>query len=132
MKIIRDFAKAYIQGDISGSVNIYCEQVLTGSKLVGAISIIKNQEKIVREVVKSRQCKVYFDYPFTHERGVAYIYKYKFVLMLMKELWFHEKWKVEDTHTASEIWITGKMFGYSDFEIAKYLEKHGYIKEPFK
>ncbi len=135
MRIDRDYTKAFIQGDLSGAVGVYCEQVATGSKLVGAVSITRNQIRTVKETVKSQQCRVIFDFPFSNKNyknhGTAYIYKHKYVLLLMKKFWFDRK-RQKTPPTISGIWVTGKMFGYSDFEIAKYLNKHGYIDDSFK
>jgi hypothetical protein len=32
--------------------------------------------------------------------------------------------------TGAAIWASGKLFGYSDFEIARYLEEHGHVRNP--
>jgi len=116
--------KADIKSIIFGQLITYCEQVLTGTKLVAEIGIDKIYTKFVQETVKKEGCKAVFDFKRSKERTTAYIYKYNFVALLIKELWFKKK---EEQPSPLEIWASGKLFGYSDHEIALYLWEHGYI-----
>ena len=78
--------------------------------------------------ILEEHCKVIFNYDRPYDRITAYIYKYNFVKILIKELFLN---KNKDKPTLSDIWIAGKLFGYSDYEIANYLQEHGYIKNAF-
>ena len=108
-----------------GQIGAYCEQVNTGAKLCAQL-IIKNEYlAIARDVIKKETCKsLCFD--GSHDFKVVFIYKYNFAKFIIYELAKRSEKKKPD---AFEIWVTGKMFGYSDYEISKYLKKHGYLQK---
>lgn len=107
---------------IYGQVITYCEQINTGTKLVAHIQFHKSCFELVRDTIKQEQCKAIFE-KATEEMRVALIYKYGFVKLLIKQSLLLDKEKP----TALDVWVAGQLFGYSNYEIAKYLEKHGYV-----
>lgn len=127
IRMAQDSIEAFQQGYIYGAVTVYCEQVSTGAKLAGEICVPKRHVSMVKQTVKTWGCSVLC--AEHEERVTVWIYKYPFVKFLIEALFFS---KTEGKPTAAEIWAAGKVFGYSDFEIAKYLEQHGFIANAIK
>ncbi len=112
-----------------GIISSLCEQINTGTKLVAEIGIDKTYLAYAKKIIQDENCKTLFKIR-PYKRAVLWIYKYNFVAVLIKELYFNKK-NSNYKPSVSDIWISGKLFGYSDFEIGKYLKEHGYINEPF-
>jgi hypothetical protein len=115
---------AFQKGYLVGKAEVYCEQVRTGAKLVGAFGFDRSYIALVKRTVKTEGCKLVIDQSYSPERATAYVYRYAFVRLLMKTLLSSSGESVSGT----AIWVSGKLFGYSDCEIARYLEEHGYVK----
>ena len=123
-----DRRSAFEKGYLVGKAEVYCEQVRTGAKLVGAFGFDRKYVSLVRKTVRMEGCKLVIDQTYSEGRATAYVYRYAFVEILMKALLSSSDKPV----TGDAIWATGKLFGYSDREIARYLEEHGYVKNPFR
>ncbi|HBB95556.1 MAG TPA: hypothetical protein DC054_09205 [Blastocatellia bacterium] len=120
--------EAFQKGYLVGKAEVYCEQVRTGAKLAGAFGFDRRYVGLVRRTVRTEGCKVVIDQAYSPDRATAYVYKYAFVKKLMKTFFSRSGKPV----AGSAIWVSGKLFGYSDFEIARYLEERGYVSNPFK
>lgn len=123
-----DALSAYEKGYLVGKAEVYCEQVRTGAKLVGAFGFDTKYISLVRKIVRTEGCKLVIDQTYSEGRATAYVYRYAFVEILVKALLGSSDRPV----TGDAIWATGKLFGYSDCEIARYLEEHGYVRSPFR
>jgi hypothetical protein len=93
--------RAFTQGDTHGRILAYCECLRTGTKLV--TEALVNRRDIDWVV------------PIN-------LFKYPWVRQLLKE----NNEKGAPT-SAFDNWVTGKLFGYSDIEIAKFLREKGLI-----
>ena len=106
-----------------GQVSAYCEQVSAGAKLCAQLIIQNEYGAMIKRFIKKEKCK-YIYFSEGNNFKVIFIYKYDFAKFIIYELVRRNKNK---TPKAFEIWVAGKMFGYSDYEISKYLKKHGYL-----
>jgi hypothetical protein len=113
----KDFETGYVEGYLVGKAEVYCEQVRTGAKLVGAFGFNKDHLPLVKKTVKTEGCKLLVDE--SNGRATAYVYRYAFARRLIKTMLGYS-----GKASSAAIWTTGKLFGYSDFEIARYLEEH--------
>jgi len=124
--------KAHLQaverGYLIGKVEAYCEQIRAGAKLLAELGFDGRHTKMVKEMVAASGCKLALDFRRGQNRPVAHIYKYAFVKRLV-ETWLGPSSKPP---TGAGIWATGKLFGYSDFEIAQYLRERGYARDPLR
>jgi hypothetical protein len=109
---------------LSSIIRTYCEQVRCGSKLAAEIGFHKNEICFVETTISSEQCLAIYDQTRQADRVTAWIYKYPFVSNLI-----HELFLVDKLTTPFTIWATGKLFGYSDYEIANFLKEHGYFQQ---
>ena len=116
------------KGYLIGKAEVYCEQVRTGAKLVGAFGFDRRYIRLVRRTVRMEGCKLIIDQTYSKDRATAYVYKYAFVKLLMKTQFRQSGEPV----AGFAIWASGKLFGYSDFEIARYLEEQGYVKNALR
>lgn len=128
-RVARQPLEAFEQGYIYGQVVTYCEQVKAGAKLVGEMLFHKKHAALLRRLVADEGCKVIFDFNRAEDRAEAWIYKYRFMERLLKEARVRNP---SGPRSALDTWITGKLFGYSDFEIARCIEQSGYFKNPLK
>jgi len=117
---------AFQKGYLTGKAEVYCEQIRTGAKLVGAFGFDRRYIGLVKRTIRTEGCKVVIDQAYSKDRtrATAYVYRYAFVKALMKTFFKPSGEPV----AGSAIWVSGKLFGYSDFEIARYLEEQGYVK----
>lgn len=110
---------------ILGQIGIYCEEVNKGTKLCAQMTILNDFLPILIVSIKQEKCKA-----IILDEGAEYknifIYKYDFVEKLIKGVIERSKKPHPDVF---EVWATGKLFGYSDYEISKYLKKHGYLRK---
>lgn len=112
-----------IKYTLFGQVTTYCEQVNTGTKLCAQVMCMDVYLPFIKEIIKQEKCKVFYR---NGAKGfkVIFIYQYDFVKLIIDELLI--KKSKNSTPSGFQIWATGKLFGYSDYEISKYLERHGY------
>jgi hypothetical protein len=108
---------AFQKGYLVGKAEAYCEQIRTGAKLVGAFGFDRRYIRLVRKTVKTEGCKLIVNEAYG--RATAYVYRYPFAKLLIKNML-----RFSGKASATTIWTTGKVFGYSDYEIARYLEQH--------
>lgn len=108
---------------ILGQISTYCEQVSTGAKLCAQLIFHNKYLSIISKAIKKEKCKAIF-FNEGENFKVVFIYKYDFARFIICELIKVNRKKIPN---AFEIWVAGKMFGYSDYEISKYLKKHGYL-----
>ncbi len=108
-----------------GQVTAYCEQVNAGAKPCAQMLCLKKYLPFVEKNVKQEKCMImYKDVPA--DVVAIFIYKYDFVKPIIEELLIDRD---EGTPSAFQIWATGKLFGYSDYEISQYLKAHGYLSK---
>ncbi len=108
---------------ISGILSTYCEQILCGTKLAAEFGFHKDDQPIVETIIQKNNCR-YIIKKRECNRLVVWIYKYNFVATLIQELFIQNHDKI----SLLTIWASGKLFGYSDFEIASYLQEHGFVE----
>ncbi len=113
----KSFENGYVTGYLVGKTEVYCEQVRTGAKLVGAFGFNRELLPLVKKTVRTEGCKLIVDE--SEDRATAYVYRYPLAKLLIKKMLDYS-----GKASATAIWTTGKVFGYSDYEIARYLEKH--------
>lgn len=113
-----------IKYTLLGQLTTYCEQVNTGTKLCAQIMCMDIYWPFVREIIEQEGCKVLYRNE-SKDFKVIYIYKYDFVELIIDELLDSQREKP----SGFIVWATGKLFGYSDYEISEYLERHGYLNK---
>jgi hypothetical protein len=114
-----------IRCTLLGQTTAYCEQVITGSKLCAQLLCLNEHLPFVKGIIEQEKCRT-FHKAISAEASAVFIYKYDFVRLIINELLIDDR---KATPTAFRVWATGKLFGYSDFEISKYLEAHGYLDD---
>jgi plasmid replication initiation protein len=107
--------------DAESQALVYSQQVTAGAKLAATLQVKCEMTSDVQAVCEREGCQVVVDM----RDGWAYIwiYKYPFVRLLIDAVR-----KRGAPKSALDTWINGKLFGYSDYEIARALEKEGYIE----
>jgi hypothetical protein len=109
-----------------GQATIYCEQINTGAKPCAQLMFQTQYLTLIKNTIKKEKCKaIYFDED--QDFKVVFIYKYEFVKLIIDELLIKKSKKI--IPNGFEVWAAGKLFGYSDFEISRYLKKHGYLNK---
>lgn len=101
---------------IKGQVLNYCESVSLGVKSVAVIPIQKRYKTEITDYIENNQKLLLEIEPLTDDWLNVYIYKYSFYKEVIKGL-------PDKPKTNFEHWILGKVFGYSDDSIAKFIEK---------
>lgn len=114
-----DPTEAWIQGRLWGEARIYCEQVKAGAKLMANMGFHKRHIQMIRELVEEEGLKIILE-ERSDERIEATIYKYAYVLLIRQE---RQILIGDKTHTALNIWMSGKFFGYSDYEIGCFIKE---------
>ena len=109
--------------DTESQALVYAQQVATGAKLAASFMVRPDLVKSAIAIANGEGCLS------LEEEGcewvTVWIYKYPFVRLLIEE---KRTSNGHDRPSPLEIWSTGKLFGYSDYEIARYLQEMGYIK----
>lgn len=129
MRVARDPFKALRQAETVGRVLMYYEQVSRGSKLIGQLGVRRCEEPLIRRTVRSEGCRVRLRRCGDEQRSCAALYYYRFVRVLLLDLEREESRRRGRRPPASHVWTTGKLFGYSDYEVGKFLAAKGYINE---
>lgn len=105
---------SYYTGQIFGELETYCYMVSRGCKPVAVMSLQNKYIDEAKEIIETKSLKFYSE--FLYEGwSTIYIYKHKYLLDIIKS-------SPEKPETAYEHWILGKLFGYSDEEIGKFIE----------
>ena len=110
--------------DAESQALVYSQQVAAGAKLAAEIMVKDDLADTVVGVALREGCLSRIENPSSGWVSVV-IYKYPFVGMLVDEM--HARPRVAGRPSMLAVWSEGKLFGYSDYEIAKYLEDHGYV-----
>lgn len=108
---------------ILGQISVYCEQINAGAKLCSQITILNEYLRLAEESIRQEKCKALI-FNEGQECSIVFIYKYDFVEKIIYGLIERSK---KPTPDAFEVWAAGKLFGYSDYEISRYLGEHGYL-----
>ncbi len=122
MKVPGDPIKAFEQGEAAGQALVYAQQVCAGAKLVASMMVKGWLVEDVSSVVCDERCQILVRPREDGEWADVWIYKYPFVRLILDEIERRGAPK-----SALDTWINGKLFGYSDYEIALALEKEGRI-----
>jgi len=105
----------YLTGLIFGELNAYCYMVNKGCKPVAIMSLQNRYvDKAKEKVEKTDGLKFYSEY-LCEGWTTIYIYKHDYLLEVIKS-------SPSEPKTAYDHWVLGKMFGFSDEEIGKYIE----------
>lgn len=100
---------------IAGELFTYCYVVKTGSKSV-AMMPIQNKYLEEAKITVGNIDGLKFYSEFLYEGWTTiYIYKHDYLLEVIKN-------SPDEPKTVYEHWVLGKMFGYSDEEIGKFIE----------
>lgn len=126
MRVPSDPVEAYRVGETIGRVVTYCEQVQAGAKLVGEFGVLRQDTVAVREAVEREGCHVRFVERGSDERVTAEVFSQEWVAVLLDEM---SQGQRDDPPSALDVFMSGKLFGYSDHEIASFLRRRGYIRE---
>jgi hypothetical protein len=105
-----------IQGFLDGQATAYCEQVRLGSRLAGAINCDEEHAERLHRLVVTEECRAKV-IPAELGRVSLWIYRYGFVGNIIDCL----SADPQDGPDVFTVWATGKLFGYADNEIAKYI-----------
>lgn len=123
------YASTKLPEIVFGQIITYCEQIQRGSKLVAEIGFAEKDTHLIQETINNEGCKAIFDLNRGYGRATVWIYKYDYVALLIDQLFMKNRNR-QGKLSALEIWTTGKLFGYSNYEISNYLKEHGYIQKP--
>ena len=111
-----------IEGQLASRVTVYCEQVVAGAKLAGSVRVESCHVNYVCKLAQRLGCRTLVEKD--ENWAAVWIYKYPFVALLLKE---YQARQAEERPSSLDVWLIGKLCGYSDYEIAKYLEEHEYM-----
>lgn len=114
--------RAFTQGDTHGRILTYCECLRTGTKLVAEALVNRRDIGWVVSMIEREGCDCNIDYNHSEDYFEIHLFKYPWMRQLLKES--NEKGAPK---SAFGQWVTGKLFGYSDIEIAKFLREKGLI-----
>jgi hypothetical protein len=126
-KVPSEPVEAFRLGEVVGRVLTYCEQVKAGAKLVGELGILRSDMETVRNTVDGEGCRVEFRERRSGERITAEVFFHPWVQVLLAEV---HRGQGNGPPSALDVWVSGKLFGYSDHEVASFLSRRGYVKEP--
>ena len=105
----------YLTGVIFGQLNAFCYMVEKGCKPVAMMPLQNRYVDSARAAVgKIDSLKLYSEFLYEGWTTI-YIYKHEYLLEIIKE-------SPDEPKTAYDHWVLGKMFGFSDEEIGKYIE----------
>jgi hypothetical protein len=111
-----ELERSYQRGFVVGQCDTYCEQVSAGAKLAAQLGCAKELLPEVEEAVAMRGCL-----SLVEERGFGrvgvWIFKHEFARQLITE---YQDGGVLPKSAAT--YFMGKVFGYSDAEIIKFVE----------
>ena len=101
---------------MTGQLVAYREQVRLGSRLAAAINCDGAYLDKLLPIAAQEGCKTEV-IAIETGRVCLWVYKYEFLRPIIGNL--------DSEHSNSDfgIWATGKLFGYADSEIARYIEK---------
>ena len=106
--------QTFESGFISGQVVAYCEQVRNGGKLAAQINCDMKYARMIEEIAVQEECRCLIE-SLVPGRISLWIYKHDFVAGLIS---FFQSVPLSE----AGIWSMGKMFGYSDDQIARFIK----------
>ena len=118
--VSRDRAIVFAEGFALGHVSVYCEQVAAGSKLAAQMGIDSRWVDYVCDYVRGAGLRSLIGSRRSEDRTSVWIFKYQFVEKIIQSLSSDE-----DPVKETGVWSMGKLFGYSDAEIARFLGENG-------
>ena len=110
--------------DAESQALVYAQQVATGAKLIATIMVRKDLTDAVSETAAREQCYT-TAYAVNEDWTEVVLYKYPFARCLWEEL--DARQSGQGLPGVLDVWTVGKLFGYSDYEIANYLQTKGYV-----
>jgi len=114
--------------DAKSQALVYAQQVFAGAKLAASLTVKSSLGNIVAIVAEQEGCQTIIEN--NDNWRTIIIYKYPFVSLLIKEI--QARWHSSEPPSLYDVWSTGKLFGYSDYEIAIYLQDQGYIESALR
>ena len=112
--------------DAEAQALVYAQQVAAGAKLAACMMVPLGLAGNVTEIAEREGCSIII--VTDGDWQDVTIYKYPFVRVLIEQM---QAEPTADRPSLLQVWCAGKLHGYSDFEIAKYLEEQGYIQSGF-
>jgi len=100
---------------LEGQIVAYCDQVKTGSRVAAQIGIPSDYAPSLRSLVRREGCLVKTK-DVTAGRVSLWIYRHRVVAQLIDHID-----ALPSGHVG--IWSTGKLFGYSDQAVLRFLAK---------
>jgi hypothetical protein len=110
---------------VTAEIIIYSQQVSAGAKLAAQMMVRHDYVVDIAEIVHREGCRTAVC-PASDGWDTLSIYKYPFVRLLIEEM--QAESLGQERPSLLSVWSTGKLFGYSDYEIARFLEEHGYVE----
>lgn len=99
---------------LKGKLDAYCEMVITG-KPCAMLPIQERYVMLALEIIQNHKLQGYTE-PLSNNWVTIWIYKKKFMIDIIRKLPNKPK-------TIYENWVIGKVFGYSDEAIERYIER---------
>lgn len=109
----------YIEGYLAGQVVAYCEQVKRGSRLAGQIAFPARYLKKLLLLIAREGCKAKTERINT-ERVSLWIYREKGARRLIDIM---QSGPDSEPLTELGMWSMGKLFGYADLEILRFIKR---------
>lgn len=104
-----------VRSFLSGQLVAYCEQVKTGSRVAAQLAVPTEYAQTMQSLAKLEGCRVKTK-KMTAGRVSIWVYQHRAVARLIDAL---------DAHPCGHvgIWSAGKLFGYSDHEVLRFLTR---------
>jgi hypothetical protein len=100
---------------IAGELFILAYSVKTGCKPVAMMPIQNRYVDEIKDYVQTVDGIKFYSEPLSEGWTTIYLYKHDYMLEVIKR-------SPDNPHTPFDHWVLGKMFGYSDEEIGKYIQ----------
>ena len=104
---------SYYTGLIFGELNSYCYMVNRGCKSIATMGLQDRHIADAKQIIENEKLKFYSEFLYEGWTTI-YIYKHDYLLEVIKN-------SPDEPKTVYEHWVLGKMFGYSDEEIGKFI-----------
>jgi hypothetical protein len=111
----KTYSIAWSDGFVAGQVTTYCEAITRGSRLVAQVAFPRRCRQTVLKIVKQEGCKATAA-AINDERLSVWIYRDDAAMDLVKALHSTPSGKLAQ-------WNMGKLFGYADEAVIKYLKE---------
>lgn len=101
-------------GFVSGQAAAYCEQVRNGGKLAAQINCDSTYAELVEALAAEEGCRCVIEF-LAPGRVSLWLYRHEFVAGLISHF-------QSTAPSEAGIWSMGKLFGYSDDQIARFIQ----------